>query len=217
MCHDGSVTSLRAYGGVAGDQRRAERRARLFEAGYDLIAEGGTDAVTVIGVCRRAGLTARYFYEHFKSREELLNAIFDAEAATVIGLITDAAVAAPDDPQVRGEAAVRALLDALEADPRRAILSSRSTVDTVLLRSRAHISAQLSQALVDSAHLVWPGAATHPERVPLAATLTVGGVVEMVVEWASGQSPLSRDEVITLCSRFMIATGEVVLVTATRA
>lgn len=205
------MSTLRAYGGVGGEERRAERRQRLFEAGYDLIAEGGTEAVTVIGVCRRAGLTARYFYEHFKNRDELLSAIFDAEAATVIGLITEAAVAAPDDAQVRGEAAVRALLDALEADPRRAILSSRSMVDAVLLRSRAHISAQLSQALADNAALVWPGAARHPDRVPLAATLTVGGVVEMVVEWAGGESPLSRDEVVTLCSRFMIATGEVVL------
>jgi AcrR family transcriptional regulator len=211
MCNDGAVSTLRAYGGVTGDDRRAERRKRLFEAGYDLIAEGGTDAVTVIGVCRRAGLTSRYFYEHFKTREELLNAIFDAEAATVIRLIIEAAVAAPDDPQIRGEAAVRALLDALEADPRRAALSVRSADDTVLLRSRAYISAQLSQALVDTAGLVWPGAATHPERVPLAASLTVGGVVETVAEWASGKAPLTRDEVITLCSRFMIATGDVVL------
>lgn len=205
------MSTLRAYGGVGGDARRAERRRRLFEAGYDLIAEGGTGAVTVIGVCRRAGLTSRYFYEHFANRDELLNAIFDAEAATVIALITQAAVAAPDDPRVRGEAAVRALLDALEADPRRAALSHRSATDSILLRSRAQISGLLSQALVEHAGLVWAGAGTHPDRVPLAATLTVGGVVEMVVDWVAGESPLTREEVIGLCSRFMVATGEIVL------
>jgi AcrR family transcriptional regulator len=156
-------------------------------------------------------LTARYFYEHFPNREALLAAIFDAEAEVVIDLIATAALAAPDDPQLRGEAAVRALLDALDSDPRRAALSRQSTNDQVLLRSRAHISALMSASLVEHAALVWPGAAIHPERVSLAASLTVGGVVQMVIDWVDGRSALRRDDLVRICARFAIATGEVVL------
>ncbi|WP_434090437.1 TetR family transcriptional regulator [Nocardia beijingensis] len=42
----------------------------------DLIGESGAAGVTMRGVCRRAGLTTRYFYENFATRDELLDLLY---------------------------------------------------------------------------------------------------------------------------------------------
>lgn len=203
------VATTRPYGGIAGDERRAERRRRLLDAGYTLLADGGPAALTVTGVCKAAGLTTRYFYEHFPNRDALMGAIVEAEAHTVIALIVDAAVETDGTAQERGEAAVAALLDAIEDDPRRVQMTREQ--DEAVLRLRASVAALMTAALVEHAGLVWPGAARHPERVPLAASLTVGGVLQMVADWVDGDAELSRDELVRIAARFAVATGEVVL------
>ena len=66
----------RTYGGSTLSARRAQRRMDLVEATLDLVGEGGSAAVSVRSVCRKAGLTDRYFYESFANRDELLVAVF---------------------------------------------------------------------------------------------------------------------------------------------
>src|SRR5205807_2521139 len=68
----------RVYAGVEGDQRVAERRARLMAAGLDLLGSAeGDPTLSVRAVCRRAGLVARYFYESFADRDALATAVYD--------------------------------------------------------------------------------------------------------------------------------------------
>jgi AcrR family transcriptional regulator len=205
------MSSLRAYGGITGDARRAQRRERLFEAGYDLLAESGPAAVTVTGVCARAGLTSRYFYEHFANREALLDAILDSEARLVTEQIAAAAASAQGGPLQRGEAAVAALLAALERDPRRAQLGRHSTEYDLLLRSRARTAELMTDVFVERAALVWPRAADRPERVRLAATVAVTGVLAMVLEWLRDPASTSRDELITLSAAYTLSTGQLLL------
>lgn len=203
------MTTTRSYAGIAGDARRAERRRKLLDAGYTLLAEGGPAALTVTGVCRAAGLTTRYFYEQFPNRDALMTAIVEAQARTVIDLIVEATLTTEGEPQERGEAAVAALLDALEADPRHVQMTREQ--DEAVLRLRATVAALMTEALEANAAVVWAGAAAHPERVPLAASLTVGGVLQMIVDWVDGDAALSRDEFVRIAARFAIATGDVVL------
>src|SRR6201995_2401774 len=87
-------TTARPYGGVDAAHGLATRRARLLEAGLDLL--GGDDAaeLTVRGVCRRAGLAARYFYESFADKDELIGAVVEsviAELAFTTQAAADAA------------------------------------------------------------------------------------------------------------------------------
>lgn len=203
------MASTRPYKGVAGDARHAERLRRLLDAGYTLLAEGGPSALTVTAVCQRAGLTARYFYEHFPNRDALMEAIVEAEADAVIALIVEAALAGGDDPQVLGEAAITALLDAIEADPRHIQLTREH--DEAVLRMRAKVAERMTDALVANAGLVWEGAELHPERVKLAASLTAGGVLQLVADWVEGESSLSREELVRIAARFAVTTGAIVL------
>ena len=66
----------RPYGGVSGEARRAERRARLIEAAVRVYGEVGYRNATVKAVCAVAGLTERYFYESFANSEALLIAAY---------------------------------------------------------------------------------------------------------------------------------------------
>src|ERR1700758_2951732 len=70
------VTSTRPYRGIKPDDRRAERRARLLDAGLSILgSEAGPEAATVRGVCRRSGVSARYFYESFSDRDNLVGTV----------------------------------------------------------------------------------------------------------------------------------------------
>jgi AcrR family transcriptional regulator len=66
----------RLWGGTTLTERREARRTALLEAALDLIGEAGAAAVTMRAVCRRAGLTDRYFYESFSDRDDLLDVLY---------------------------------------------------------------------------------------------------------------------------------------------
>jgi AcrR family transcriptional regulator len=53
---------------------RASRR-RLLVAAKELVAEDGLDALTVVGVARRAGLNRSTAYQHFPQRKDLVDAV----------------------------------------------------------------------------------------------------------------------------------------------
>ena len=52
-----------------------QSRAALLTAARELMAERGPEALTVVGVAQRAGLNRSTAYQHFRSREELLDAV----------------------------------------------------------------------------------------------------------------------------------------------
>lgn len=64
----------RAYSMERRAQLTAETRSRVLEAVLDLIAERGTDAVTVHSVAAQAGVARATVFYHFASRQVLLDA-----------------------------------------------------------------------------------------------------------------------------------------------
>lgn len=52
------------------------RRAQLVAAGLAVFGTAGFRGATVRGICREAGLTDRYFYESFDTKEDLLLAVY---------------------------------------------------------------------------------------------------------------------------------------------
>ncbi|HVU21123.1 MAG TPA: TetR/AcrR family transcriptional regulator, partial [Rhizomicrobium sp.] len=83
----------RRYSGQSFADRHADRREKLVRAAAMVASRSGFDGTSVAAICAEAGLTARYFYESFPSREaifveayravqdELLNRMQDAPAA----------------------------------------------------------------------------------------------------------------------------------------
>jgi len=199
------VPAKRMYAGATEEQRRADRRARLVQAGYDLLAAGGSAAVTVSGVCRGAGLSSRYFYEHFDSREGLLAVIFNDEADSVIRLLTDTAWETPGGLEARSRAVIGALLDAVDADPRRSALGRGAARDDVILRVYATMTARMIEEFVSQVGRV-SDLTVSPVRVRSAASLIVAGIMQLFIEWVKGDCPLERRDLIDLSAAFVVST-----------
>ena len=90
----------RTYGGKSREDRAAERRGQLVEAGIKVIGDQGYAATTVKAICNEAGLTERYFYESFKNREALLEAVYlDLVEWLHTTLVSAAAGAEPRTPE----------------------------------------------------------------------------------------------------------------------
>ena len=59
-------------------RRRAdalESQAALMQAARELVAERGMEALTVVAVAERAGLNRSTAYQHFRSRDQLIDAV----------------------------------------------------------------------------------------------------------------------------------------------
>ena len=65
------ITEKRRYSGQSFEDRQADRRERLIRAAAVVAGRVGLEATSVAAICAEAGLTARYFYESFPSREAI--------------------------------------------------------------------------------------------------------------------------------------------------
>lgn len=117
---DKSVSSSpneRRYRGQGSGERRAERRARLVEAGLRVFGEVGFHGATVKMICAEAGLSERYFYESFSNSEDLLCAVYEQHMDLQRQRIAAAVQAAAREPMTMVEAGLRAFLELVRENP----------------------------------------------------------------------------------------------------
>jgi len=69
-------------------------------------------------ICRRAGLTDRYFYESFRDSSALFTAVFDRATAYLFEVVAAALAAAPARPEEQSRAVIEVYVGALADDPR---------------------------------------------------------------------------------------------------
>lgn len=176
----------RHYGGLAPDARREQRRDRLLEATIDLVGEVGVLGLTVGGVCQRAGLSKRYFYESFDSLDVLVGAALRTVFDTVGAAIDVAGLDADANPDHLVDVAVRAALDALD-DPRasRLYLEAGSTPAGLAEKDRA------TQSFVDQMLALVVDDPADPDA-QLLGHLVVAGVTHVVTLWLRGELDLDR-------------------------
>ena len=195
MVRMNETPGARPYRGVEATQRLATRRNRLLAAGLELLGEDqqNISAVTVRGVCRQAGLAARYFYESFADKDEFVASVFDrvvAELATT----TQAAVAAvPADEQTRAGMAniVRTIADDARIGR---LLFSTQLADPVIVRKRAESSALF--AMLSGQHVGYALRVPANDRIKAAAHFVVGGVGQTISAWLAGDIRLDPDQLV---------------------
>lgn len=191
------------------DERQADRRRRLLDAGLGQVGTAGYARTTIEGLCAGAGVTPRHFYEEFPGREALLLAVFDEIAAWARDAVAAAVAAAPADPERRVRAGIGAFLHALLDDPRRARVACVEIVGV----SRA-VEARRRQVLHEFAAFVTAearrlDATERPDTgsFSLAALALVGGTNELMVEWVVGEHRPPLDELADEITRMFMAVG----------
>ena len=110
----------RRYGGKTSDERRAERREKLLDAGLEVFGTVGYAGTTIEMLCAATRLNPRYFYEQFQTREALLLAVYNRHVDRVLAEVAAALASAPAEPRERLETGLRAFVTGVLSDPHEA-------------------------------------------------------------------------------------------------
>ncbi len=117
----GSGESLgRVYSGLPSSERAKERHRRLVAAGFDVFGTVGYPGAKIKLLCQSAGLSERYFYESFDSREHLLTTVFEELSQQLMRDVVDAVGAAEMEPLESARAGMAAVVNFMLDDPRKA-------------------------------------------------------------------------------------------------
>lgn len=175
--------------------RRAERHTRLLDAGLDLLGSEGWAGTTVRGVCRRARLNPRYYYESFASLDDLAVAVYDRIVDRLGAEVQAAVDAAGAGRRARIRAAVDAIVAFVDDDPRRArVAYVEALAHPALMRRRAAAGRLLVDWVARGARA---GASAPDDPVArLGAAMAVGGLNEALVAWLDGRIDVARDRFV---------------------
>jgi AcrR family transcriptional regulator len=188
------------WAGTTLADRRAVRRAQLFDAGLELLGGGEPAAVSVRAVCRRAKLTERYFYESFADREELVLAVYELVGAQAQRVLVDA-VRSAATATGRAEAAVEAFVELIVDDPRKGrMLLLAPMTDPAL----SHRGGGLLPAFAALVREQLSGGADDLDRQMIAIGL-VGALSHVFVAYLEGSLAASRERLVAHCVRLVMS------------
>lgn len=176
------------YGGQSAASRRADRRARLLVAAREMWRDEGWTAVTMRGVCARAGLVDRYFYESFPDRDALLVEVWEEERTALVGRALEALAGHGGDTlAVQLRAVIDAVVEHLHGSRHAArIVLGEHTGSPVLEPRRREMLRTFADLLVDWAGPRLPRS-TDPTSLRMSAMLGVGGFAEVISAWNAGE------------------------------
>lgn len=197
------------YRGASAEQRRAERRRRLLDAGLDIIATQGWAATTVRGVCEQARVGPRFFYESFADLDALAAAVHDEIVEAALGRALEAVDAAGDDMRARLRAGISAIIVELTNDPRRArIAFAEAHGSETLMRRRFTAMRTIAQVVRRETDEFVETPAESEDVVVAFAQLLTGGVAEVVLVWLDGGLPMDRQRLVDTCVEFAVSMVE---------
>ena len=192
---------VRPYRGVSAEDRSRQRRERLLEACLDVVGELGPSATTVEAVCKRAGLSKRYFYESFDDREAVLIALVEDVMATVQRALEAAVGDGTLSPEEQMRALVHATVDTLSADARVSRLWVEANLYPALERRRSEAYGEFAETLL---RIVLPDRAGEEETHD-AFHLVVAGTTEILRRGLREHSARKTAEMIDVLHRVGLA------------
>ena len=192
----------RPYRGVSREERIAERRERLLDAGLELFGTRGFDATGVREICRQAGLTDRYFYESFRDNRALFCAVFDRATDDLFTAVALAVGAVDPEPEPQLRAAIGVFVRKLADDPRLArIVFSEAGGAGAEVEQHMRGTLRRFTALVAATARPHLGASVPDELVDVLAMSLVGTLERVVIEWQDGYLDVPVERIVDLCTR----------------
>ncbi|WP_017607733.1 TetR/AcrR family transcriptional regulator [Nocardiopsis xinjiangensis] len=195
------------YSGLDAPERTRRRRQALLETALELFTTQGYTATSVKDLCRRAGLTERYFYESFRDRHACLVQLYDELAAQLLENTTTATRQTGDlDTDQITERALSEFIDHLARDPRRARLILLEVVGVSQeLEERRHT---VLRSFAELTANVWTQQLAHTNPTPhqhLATIGLVGALNHLLVDWLHRNQQETQTELVQVCTRMFCA------------
>jgi AcrR family transcriptional regulator len=205
----GKKTNSRIYGGIDAQLRVIDRKNRLIEAGIEAFGTEGYAKTAIKTICGLAGLTERYFYESFKSKEELLIAVYrqitDEMTHDSMSVLMDSSIS----PTEAARQACREFYRYFREDPRKAqihffeILGVSRAVD----KEYQDATKLLVQMLKHYLSRVFPGLTKERLDQSKVATGLAGSMVMICAEWILEDFKTPLDNIVKETMDFFLAMG----------
>ena len=190
------------------EERAAERRIQLIDAGFDLLGTEGDAGTTVRAVCQRARLNPRYFYESFADRDALLVAVYDRQVEVLGEAVAAAVLDAGDDPAGAARAGIGTIVRFVADDPRRAkVLYNEALGNEALNRRRLDTNHALMESLVALTRDKRAAGAAGDRVAAVAAAMLVGGLSELILAWLEDRIDIDLDELVDDAVAMFLAVG----------
>jgi AcrR family transcriptional regulator len=202
------ITEQKVWGGQTGSARVAARRARLLEAGFELIREHGAGAITVREVCKRAQLNPRYFYESFADLDALLVALFDQVLGETVALTLAAIEQAPATAEAKTRAALGAAFKSIADDPTRLrFVLADALGNPALAHRRVEMIRRAAELMADQAAGFFD-IPRDDELLQSSTFMLAGGLIELLMAWHAGSLALTIDQLIDHAVLLTVGTSE---------
>ncbi len=198
------------YAGESADTRHQARREKLLNAGLEVIGSRGFASTSVDAVCREAGLTKRYFYEHFKNRDDLLVAAYLKANKEMLARVMQAVTARQGQPAAMIEAGLRAVFDYLFQAPARGrvvmieILNCQQNLDGVYGEG---IGGFVNFVLASSRPYYAEHAPPEAEQKVIIFG-AVGSVIYIAQRWIATAYKQPKQELVNGATRILIGAAQ---------
>lgn len=206
------MTSTRAprrhYGGRSDEQRRAERRERLLDAGLELFGGHGYAATSIERLCATASVSTRNFYEEFPGREALLVALHDQITERALANAVAALTGHEEKPLAdRVDRMVRAYITTTSGDPKWTRLAYVEVVgvSAEVERHRLKWRERIVDFLVGEADRAVGRGEAGARDFHLTAVAFIGAVNELVYHWSTHDRTVPLDDLCAELTRLAVA------------
>lgn len=198
----------RTYGGVAPEQRRAERRQRLLTAALELFTSTGFRQAKITGLCALAGVSTRNFYEEFTGKEDVLRTLHDRINRLALDHVTAALDQVADaDAFTRISTLLDVFIATVTADPRMPRLNYVEAVGVSAELEKQHqewVDRWATFIENEARHAAEHGAAPLRDY-RLTAIALVGAATGLLREWQAHDPPLAVEDVAAELRALMLA------------
>ncbi|MGV0781526.1 TetR/AcrR family transcriptional regulator [Mycolicibacterium sp. XJ775] len=192
----------RPYRGQAAEARSADRRARLIQAGADLVGTQGVAAMTMRAVCREAELSQKFFYETFTDTDDLLREVYRSTFEHARQVIY--AAADPDaDLPTRIRAGVGAAAQLVEEDPRICRILLVEPIADLRLRHFVRDAVGAMTGLTAPTDRAGTVAAA---RVKMQYATVFGAIISLFIEWTEGNLGSDHDVFVDHVSGMLLSS-----------
>jgi AcrR family transcriptional regulator len=182
----------RRYSGQSFEDRQTDRRDRLVHAALLVAGRFGLDGTSVAAICAEAGLTARYFYESFPSREAIFVEAYRLAQQELLSRMGEA-----KDRKDPARAALTGFFSALQSQP--------GLARVFLIDLDDHGGAMRMASFEGAAKLrkAFGLKATHP----LTVAGIIGAVVDIAKRWIESEFAEPVEEVVEIALPFTRVKG----------
>ncbi|MEU1209400.1 TetR/AcrR family transcriptional regulator [Nocardia sp. NPDC005825] len=186
----------------------ARRREQLLAVAFEIVGTAGVSAIGVREVCRKAGLSARYFYESFGDIDDLLVALLDSVLLAAVEPVGAAIEAAEPTAKAKAHAAISAFVTNLTEDPRRIRIAFQESLGNAAMAQRRQRIVNTLADIVEAQAIAFYTAPTQASPLrESTARFVVGGMFELLIAWQSGDLTLTPDQLVEHAATLLVGAG----------